>query len=156
MKRLTGNDVTKATLLVIQGVDLGTRFKLGTEPAGVGRGVRNEIRILDTEASRQHALISFKNGSYIITDQNSSNGTMLNGIQIQSSKLNNGDHIQIGRSLLLFSSQSLDEDSRYMAERIDLISNEDSNPSSITHEVNHRFDSVVLDTADVSGVVQQH
>ncbi|MFH1300164.1 MAG: ATP-binding protein [Planctomycetota bacterium] len=156
MKRLIRNDVTKATLLVIQGVDLGTRFKLGTEPAGVGRGVRNEVRILDTEASRQHALISFKNGSYIITDQNSSNGTMVNGTQIQSTKLNNGDHLQIGRSLLLFSSQSIDEDSRYMAEKIDLISNEDSHHSSITHEVNHHFDSVILDTADASGVIQKH
>ncbi len=156
MKRFIDKDVTKATLLVIQGVDLGTRFKLGTEPAGVGRGVRNEVRILDTEASRQHALISFKNGSYIITDQKSSNGTLVNGTQIQSTKLNNGDHILIGRSLLLFSSQSIDEDSRYMAENIDLISNEDSHHSSITHEVNHQFDSVILDTADVSGTIPQH
>jgi len=148
--------VTQTTLLVIQGVDLGTRFKLGTDPAGVGRGVRNEVRILDTEASRQHALISFKNGSYIITDLNSSNGTLLNGKQIESTKLNNGDHIQIGRSLLLFSSQSIDDDSRYMAEKIDLISNEDSHHSSITHEVNHDFDSVVMDTADVTGTIPKH
>ncbi|QDV16486.1 Sensor protein ZraS [Gimesia panareensis] len=157
MKRLIENaqETGKATLLVIQGVDLGTRFQLGTEPAGVGRGVRNEIRILDTEASRQHAMITCKNGSYIITDQNSSNGTMVNGTQIQSARLSNGDHIQIGRSLLLFSSQAIDEDSRYMAEKIDLISSEDSNQSSITHEVNHEFDSVVLDTADVSGIIQQ-
>jgi pSer/pThr/pTyr-binding forkhead associated (FHA) protein len=117
MKKLIRNDGTKATLLVIQGVDLGTRFKLGTEPAGVGRGVRNEIRILDTEASRQHAVISYKNGGYVIADQNSSNGTLVNGTQIQLAKLSNGDHIQIGRSLLLFSSQAIDEDSRYMAEK---------------------------------------
>ncbi|QGQ21440.1 FHA domain-containing protein [Gimesia benthica] len=157
MKRLIANaqEGGKATLLVIQGVDLGTRFQLGTDPASVGRGVRNEIRILDTEASRQHATISFKNGSYIITDQNSSNGTMVNGTQVQSTRLSNGDHIQIGRSLLLFSSQAIDEDSRYMAEKIDLISSEDSNQSSITHEVNHEFDSMVLDTADLSGIVQQ-
>ncbi|MCH9656173.1 MAG: FHA domain-containing protein [Planctomycetes bacterium] len=156
MNSLRGKDVTQTTLLVIQGVDLGTRFKLGTDPAGVGRGVRNEVRILDTEASRQHALISFKNGSYIITDLNSSNGTLLNGKQIESTKLNNGDHIQIGRSLLLFSSQSIDDDSRYMAEKIDLISNEDSHHSSITHEVNHDFDSVVMDTADVTGTIPKH
>lgn len=155
MNSLTGNDATKTTLLVIQGVDLGTRFNLGTDPAGVGRGVRNEVRILDTEASRQHAQITFKNGSYFISDLKSSNGTLLNGKQIESSKLNNGDHIQIGRSLLLFSSQSIDEDSRYMAENIDLISNEDSHHSSITHEVNHDFDSVIMDTADVAGVVHK-
>ncbi len=155
MKMMTGEDATNATLLVIQGVDLGTRFKLGTGSAGIGRGVRNEIRILDTEASRQHALITFKNGSYFITDQKSSNGTLVNGTQIQSTRLSNGDHIQIGRSLLLYSSQLPDDDSRYMAENVDLISNEDSHHSSITHEVNHRFDSVILETADVSGVVPQ-
>ncbi|MFK7778021.1 MAG: ATP-binding protein [Gimesia sp.] len=155
MNSLTGNDVAKATLLVIQGVDLGTRFNLDTAPAGVGRGVRNEVRILDTEASRQHASISFKDGSYMISDLNSSNGTLLNGKQIKSSELNNGDHIQIGRSLLLFSSQSINEGSRYMAEKIDLISNDDSHHSSITHEVNHDFDSVAMETANISGVVQK-
>ncbi len=155
MNSLTGKDATKPTLLVIQGVDLGTRFKLGTETAGVGRGVRNEVRILDTEASRQHAQISFTNDSYIITDLNSSNGTLLNGKQIESSKLKNGDHIQIGRSQLLFTSQSIDEDSRYMAEKIDLISHEDSHHSNITHEVNHHFDSVLMDTASISGGIQK-
>lgn len=155
MNSLTGKDATKPTLLVIQGVDLGTRFKLGTETAGVGRGVRNEVRILDTEASRQHAQISFTNDSYIITDLNSSNGTLLNGKPIESSKLKNGDHIQIGRSQLLFTSQSIDEDSRYMAEKIDLISHEDSHHSNITHEVNHHFDSVLMDTASISGGIQK-
>lgn len=155
MNSLTGKDATNPTLLVIQGVDLGTRFKLGTETAGVGRGVRNEVRILDTEASRQHAQISFTNDSYIITDLNSSNGTLLNGKQIESSKLKNGDHIQIGRSQLLFTSQSIDEDSRYMAEKIDLISHEDSHHSNITHEVNHHFDSVLMDTASISGGIQK-
>ena len=47
--------VTKATILIIQGVDQGARFEISADSAGIGRGAINEIRILDTEVSRQHA-----------------------------------------------------------------------------------------------------
>ena len=49
--------VNRASLLVVQGVEQGARFELGEQPIAMGRGVQNEVRILDTEVSRLHATI---------------------------------------------------------------------------------------------------
>lgn len=103
--------VAQATLLVIQGVDQGSRFELGPDPAtglpgppavSVGRGVRNEIRVLDTEVSRQHAVIRNENGRWMLSDRNSANGTFVNGQQTRARELNHGDQIQVGRTVFLF------------------------------------------------------
>lgn len=103
--------MAQATLLVIQGVDQGSRFDLGPDPAtgipgppavSVGRGVRNEIRVLDTEVSRQHALIRSENGRWILSDRNSANGTFVNGQQTRQHELRSGDQVQVGRTVFLF------------------------------------------------------
>ena len=111
----------KSTLLVIQGVDQGTRLELDDQEVGIGRGVWNEFRILDTEVSRNHAIIQFSDDQYIVSDRNSSNGTFVNGRLIQSQPLSNGDQIQVGCSVLLFNSESSASDTLSVAEQIDLI-----------------------------------
>jgi two-component system, NtrC family, sensor kinase len=95
--------VSKATLLVIAGFDQGSRFEIQDQPAGIGRGLLNAIRLYDTEASRRHAKIECTDGSYTITDLKSSNGTYVNGKNVRSTKVANGDQIQIGRTTILFS-----------------------------------------------------
>lgn len=92
----------EATLLVIRGVDQGTRFHLTGEPASIGRGVRNGIRILDTEVSRNHAVLRYEDGAFLVADRRSSNGTFVNGISIRSHRLTTGDQITIGGTALLF------------------------------------------------------
>jgi len=96
----------KASLLVIRGVDQGARFELDDDEASIGRGIRNRIRILDTEMSRHHAVIRCENGSWIVTDRNSSNGTFVNGLSIRSHVLAPGDQILVGRTALLFIDQT--------------------------------------------------
>lgn len=93
----------KATLLVIGGVDQGARFELDGSDISVGRGVNNDIRILDTEMSRNHARIQFSDGAFVLHDRNSSNGTFANGICVQTHRLATGDKIQVGSTVLLFS-----------------------------------------------------
>lgn len=95
--------MTRATLLVIQGVEPGLRIEVGDAPVGLGRGPQNEVRLLDTEASRTHARIQLRDGQFSLTDLGSSNGTFVNGRAVRSHQLVNGDQIQIGRSVLLFS-----------------------------------------------------
>jgi hypothetical protein len=121
--------VSRATLLVIQGQDQGARFQVGDDPVGIGRGVRNEIRLLDTEVSRQHAQIARDAGRVVLVDRGSSNGTFLNGRQVKQAVLSDGDRIQIGRSVLMFSEDRGDE-SRHAASVIDLVGRADSGDSS--------------------------
>lgn len=95
----------RANLLVIRGVEQGKRFELDGTEVSIGRGVRNQIRVLDTEISRQHAVITWADGAFNLTDRNSSNGTFLNGLPISSHRLATGDQIQIGRTTLLFTEE---------------------------------------------------
>jgi len=112
--------VPEATLLVIQGPGQGSRIELSTEKLSIGRGVHNDSRILDTEMSRQHADFLFEKNHWRIVDKNSSNGTFVNGKQVESSLLQQGDQIQLGRSILLFSS-TIPSDSSDAIAQINLV-----------------------------------
>lgn len=117
--------VNKATLLVIQGMDQGARFEIGDADTGLGRSMQNAIRLQDTEASRVHARLQYANGTFVLVDQNSSNGTYVNGQPIRSRELSSGDQIQIGRTVMLFSASAVVDDSSYAADRIDLLGRHD-------------------------------
>lgn len=114
--------MTDATLLVIQGPEQGRKYDLPPEPVHLGRGGQSEIRILDTEVSRRHALISLVNGNWQISDLNSSNGTYLNGQAVTTSRIDSGDQIQIGRTILLFSNDQ-QQTLQPPGERINLVAN---------------------------------
>ncbi len=74
--------LSRATLLVIRGADQGSGSRSATTgPAG--RGGRNEIRIGDTEVSRQHAEIHCSDGLFVLSDRGSANGTFVNGTLIR-------------------------------------------------------------------------
>ncbi|MDA0834227.1 MAG: ATP-binding protein [Planctomycetota bacterium] len=98
--------MTKPTLLVIQGSNQGARYGIETVSLDIGRGVRNTVRIHDTEVSRHHATLEANEGIYQIVDRNSSNGTFVNGVAVRTRRLHDGDLIQIGRTILLFTEQS--------------------------------------------------
>ncbi|MBP5621681.1 MAG: FHA domain-containing protein, partial [Thermoguttaceae bacterium] len=96
------------SLFVIQGNDQGRRYTLDDSTITIGRDSSNRIRLHDPEASRRHAEIRINDLGRTIVDLESSNGLFVNGKQIQSRRLANGDQIQIGKTVLLFASRTLD------------------------------------------------
>lgn len=65
----------------------------------VGRSDICDIYIDDTKLSRQHFVIENDNGTFYVRDLQSRNGTMLNGIRINSrQRLSSGDKIMAGLS----------------------------------------------------------
>ncbi|WP_397569240.1 ATP-binding protein [Schlesneria sp. T3-172] len=131
-----GADVVKnASLLVVQGVEQGARFELGDRPLAMGRDARNDIRILDNEVSRNHCTIQRVKDEFVLTDRNSSNGTLVNGVAIRSHMLVDGDQIQLGNTLLLFSNASRDSWKDNAAERVNLLRRHDpaDRSSIVTH-----------------------
>ncbi len=65
----------------------------------VGRSDTCDVYIDDTKLSRQHFVIENDNGTFYVTDLQSRNGTMLNGIRVNSrQQLNSGDKILAGLS----------------------------------------------------------
>lgn len=131
--------VKRASLLVVQGVEQGARFELGEQPIAMGRGVQNEVRILDTEVSRLHASIQRVKDTFVLTDRNSSNGTLVNGIAVRSHSLADGDQIQMGHTLLLFVDAERDSLSHTAAERVQLLQRHDpADRSSIVSQIDRQ------------------
>ena len=69
----------------------------------IGRDDSNEFFIQLDSVSRKHALINFnENGEYQLIDNNSLNGTMVNGTRVKEHVLKSGDCIQVGDIYLTF------------------------------------------------------
>lgn len=68
----------------------------------IGRDASCDFCIPRSPVSRKHAEIQRIDGEIFITDLGSTNGTWVNQRQIQSTKLNCGDRIQIGSMLFKF------------------------------------------------------
>ena len=80
----------------------GRRIGIGNVPITIGRLEECEIQINDTNASRRHAELRRDGGSVVIIDLSSTNGTRVNNAPITRHRLNNGDVITIGASVLRF------------------------------------------------------
>ncbi len=89
-----------AILVIKKGFRAGTMFRLGERPMTLGRSPSNPIQLIDDAASRRHALISWEEGAYVVTDLNSSNGVFINGERVGERRIVNGDEIRIGDSTL--------------------------------------------------------
>jgi hypothetical protein len=68
----------------------------------IGRLPDCDVVIDDKGASRRHAQLKRKGGTYTLTDLGSTNGTKLNGETVQSRELHDGDKITIGTTLIEF------------------------------------------------------
>ena len=78
-------------------------FPLEGKKISIGRSADNEISIFDPYSSGHHAYIYPKENNYVLRDNNSKNGSFLNGNKIQSETLlNRGDEILIGSTRIVF------------------------------------------------------
>jgi pSer/pThr/pTyr-binding forkhead associated (FHA) protein len=63
----------------------------------IGRSSQNSLMITDLAASRFHCKVLPNEGSFLLVDLDSTNGTFLNGERLSGSRgLHNGDQIKIG------------------------------------------------------------
>jgi pSer/pThr/pTyr-binding forkhead associated (FHA) protein len=72
----------------------------------IGRDSDNDIVVDNKLASRHHAMIQKIKNAYFLKDENSTNGTFVNGNRIPNDKyikLNSGDKITIGNMHLVIS-----------------------------------------------------
>lgn len=93
------------TLQVLEGLERGQTFEDLPIPVSIGREEENTIRLNDERISRFHAKIQEDGGRTILTDLDSTNGTRVNGRPVQMRVLKAGDHISLGRCLLVFGSE---------------------------------------------------
>jgi two-component system, NtrC family, sensor kinase len=91
-----------ASLFVVRGAGVGTHYLVRQTKQRIGRDSHCEFHLEDTETSRTHAEIDFVDGTYVLRDLGSSNGTYVNGTRITAKQLVAGDRIQIGKQLMVF------------------------------------------------------
>ena len=91
-------------LIAREGQLVGERWNIDVEEFMIGRGSDCQIILPERQVSRYHARITSEQGSYILHDLGSKNGTHLNGARVKGSvPLRDGDEIQIAlRVKLLF------------------------------------------------------
>ncbi len=105
----------------------------------MGRGLDMDVRLDDLTASKRHArIISNDRGEYILEDLASSNGTFLNGVQVTTKKLKNGDTIRIGNSLMEFCQEEKSEPAEATESGV-LNIGQDSTSSSVISSVDVNF-----------------
>ena len=69
----------------------------------IGRESKNDIAVHDVNASRTHAELRFEpQGIWTITDLGSTNGTLVNGREVATQPLSEGDRITIGMTNFVF------------------------------------------------------
>jgi two-component system, NtrC family, sensor kinase len=95
------------SLTVIDGPDAGKRFALPRDlPQLLGRS-SEALPLTDNTVSRRHAELTPDGDMWYIRDLTSQNGTWINGVQIRERiRLESGDQIRIGATVLLFGSDS--------------------------------------------------
>ncbi len=94
------------TLRVLHGPDRGRIYERLPTPVTIGREEGNSIQLNDERISRYHLKLQCDNDKLIVTDLESTNGTKVNGEDVQVRIVRDGDMISVGRSLLLLGSHS--------------------------------------------------
>lgn len=90
------------TLRVLDGADRGRVYDRLPTPVTIGREEGNVVQLNDERISRYHIKIQEDGGKLVLTDLESTNGTRVNGEDVQLRILRYGDVIAVGRSVLLY------------------------------------------------------
>lgn len=95
-------------LRAVAGRDEGTLHYLQFTRTTIGRDRSNTLPIRDSNSSRWHCEIGFRDHHFVLTDNGSTNGTFCNGERIQECRLDFGDRIKIGDTEMVFSCEGFD------------------------------------------------
>ncbi len=66
----------------------------------IGRSEECDVMLVDPAVSRHHAIIELEDGVATVHDLNSTNGTLVNGVKVESRRLEPDDVIAIGKTSL--------------------------------------------------------
>jgi pSer/pThr/pTyr-binding forkhead associated (FHA) protein len=93
-----------ARLSITQGNDTGQTFEIiPGKTYTIGRAIDNDVVLTDIAVSRKHFDLRFEDGSWVIVDRGSGNGTVVNGnVEDNPFMLATGDVIEIGNTVFRF------------------------------------------------------
>jgi hypothetical protein len=81
----------------------GTRVELGDEPVVIGRLPECTVTINDPNVSRRHAEVRrAEDGTAVVRDLQSTNGTRVNGVPVREHVLADGDEVTVGTTVMRY------------------------------------------------------
>ena len=95
---------TRAVLTVVSGPSTGRVYTVaeGGNATVIGRGKEAQVRIDDAGASREHArFLEREDGTYVVEDMGSTNGTFVDGKRVERAELRSGDRIHLGPNVVV-------------------------------------------------------
>ena len=103
--QITQKRKLRAWLVSFDIEDFGIDFKITEGKNTMGSKSSNDITIQDSQVSGLQGIILCKKDKFYLTDEVSSNGTLLNGEDLEPRKpydIKDGDEIKVGNTNLLF------------------------------------------------------
>ena len=90
-------------LHVLRGPNAGSTYLLDQDQTSIGRHPDSAIFLDDITVSRRHSSVdNAGDGTFLIRDAGSLNGTYVNRERVESRPLADGDEVQVGRFHLVF------------------------------------------------------
>jgi len=77
----------------------------GDGPFDVGRASDSDLLVDDPTVSSLHATLHRRDGDWVLRDEDSRNGTRVNGWRVEEATLHDGDLVQLGRAVLVFEAE---------------------------------------------------
>ncbi|MEZ4399075.1 MAG: FHA domain-containing protein [Kofleriaceae bacterium] len=95
---------SRAKLTVLAGPDQDREFAIGPGlEVRIGRAVDNDVVLTDIAVSRKHLALSWETDAWVIQDNGSGNGTLVNDrLEDGRCQLHHGDRIEIGNTIFRF------------------------------------------------------
>lgn len=143
----------KALATVVRGSASEKKYVLdASQPIRIGRGSGCQIFLSDPLSSRTHVIISYESGSWIASDADSRNGTLVNEKRVTEAKLAHGDRIQVGSTELLFEIPNDQEDTTHKGQTLILESpiSREASMSAMNQLVSQKRSQDMLDLYQLS------
>ena len=85
------------------GKNPGAEYPIRKDRTTIGRHRDSDIFLEDLAVSRLHtSIIRDASGQCVLRDENSANGTLVNGQRVTEQTLRDGDEVQVGQTTLVF------------------------------------------------------
>jgi hypothetical protein len=95
-------ELPRGKLTIVEGENTGKSYFLNRNRSMVGRGIDNDIVLMDIAVSRKHFRVDRHAEGFKVVDLASGNGTTLNGKRVAEAELYDGDRIDLGNTTIEF------------------------------------------------------
>ncbi len=86
----------QATVVILSGDEAGSEHNIEKSNVSMGRGPDTDLAFDDSSMSREHAALEFVGGGIRLRDLGSLNGITVNGSDVKTAELKNGDRFKLG------------------------------------------------------------